>query len=122
MSNAAYFGPGGVTSVTRQILNRQSQSGNNLLCLCVPASSNKKVLSNAVYDENGILIKPAVIKNLVLFQTQNERIATIINYSPGGRVQYGNSGMICKINRPTTFLGRTEGQPGGIIGPLKNKF
>jgi len=55
---------------------------------------------------------------LDLVQPQNERIATIIQYSRGGRVQYGNQ----SLNQPTTFLGRTEGQPGGIIGPLKNKF
>ena len=118
LSNAYYFGPGGVTTVTRQIINRQLFSGGNPECLCVPASSNKKVLSNAVYDENGIQVIPAVIKNLDLVQTQNERIATIIRYSPGGRVQYGNVENIV----PTTFLGRTAGQPGGIIGPLKNKF
>ena len=118
LSNAAYFGPGGVTTVTRQIITRQYLTGGNPLCLCIPASSNKKVLSNAVYDENGLLIKLAVIKNLDLVQPQNERLATIIKYSPGGRIQYGNQGIV----RPTTFLGRTEGQPGGIIGPLKNKF
>jgi hypothetical protein len=118
LSNAYYFGPGGVTTVTRQIINRQLFSGENPHCVCLPASSNKKVLSNAVYDENGIIIKPAVIKNLDLVQPQNERIATIIQYSRGGRVQYGNQ----SLNQPTTFLGRTEGQPGGIIGPLKNKF
>ena len=117
-SNAYYFGPGGVTTVTRQIITRQYLSGGNPQCLCIPASSNKKVLSKAVYDENGLLIKPTVFKNLDLVQTQNERIATIIKYSQGGRVQYGNRGS----NQPTTFLGRTEGQPGGIIGPLKNKF
>jgi len=122
MSNAAYFGPGGVTTVTRQILNRQYLTGGHPECLCIPASSNKKVLSNAVYDENGILIKPAVIKNLDLVQTQNERIATIIKYSPGGRVQYGNFPINGNINRQTTFLGRREGQPGGIIGTIKNKF
>uniref|UniRef100_A0A6C0HCJ7 Uncharacterized protein n=1 Tax=viral metagenome TaxID=1070528 RepID=A0A6C0HCJ7_9ZZZZ len=118
ISNAAYFGPGGVTTVTRQIINRQYLTGGHPQCLCVPASSNKKVLSNAIYNENGIIIKPEIIKNMDLVQTQNERIATIIKYSPGGRVQYGNP---CSI-KPTTFLGRTEGQPGGIICPLKNKF
>jgi len=118
LSNAAYFGPGGVTTVTRQIINRQFLSGINPQCLCVPASSNKKVLSDAVYDENGLLIKPAVIKNMDLVQQQNERIATIIKYSPGGRVQYGPT----DTNQLVRFLGRTAGQPGGIIGPLKNKF
>ena len=118
LSNAAYFGPGGVTSVTRQIINRQAQSGGNPTCICIPASSNKKVLSNAVYDENGLQVRPVVTKNLDLVQTQNERIATIIKYSRGGTVQYGNFGN----TDPVTFLGRTAGQPGGIIGPLKNKF
>jgi len=118
LSNAAYFGPGGVTTVTRQIINRQYLTGGHPECLCIPSSSNKKIISNAVYDENCILIKPTVFKNLNLVQTKNERIATIIKYSPGGRVQYGNP---C-LNQLTTFLGRTEGQPGGICGPLRNKF
>jgi hypothetical protein len=113
LSNAYYFGPGGVTTVTRQIINKQYLTGGHPECLCIPASSNKKVLSNAVYDENGILIK-----NLDLVQPQNERMATIIKYSRGGTVQYGNQGL----NQSTRFLGRTEGQPGGIIGPLRNKF
>ena len=51
--------------------------------------------------------------------TQSQRAVNAIKYSTGGRVVYGNSGT--NSNR-LNFLGRTEGQPSGIIGPLRNKF
>jgi len=51
--------------------------------------------------------------------TQSRRAVNAINYSTGGRTIFGNSGTTSnRIN----FMGRTEGQPGGIIGPLRNKF
>lgn len=51
--------------------------------------------------------------------TQSQRAATLIVSYPGGKTQFGNS----LVNyRATTFLGKTEGQPGGINGPLRNKF
>ena len=53
-------------------------------------------------------------------QTQAQRAATIINYSKGGSIKYGNQGNI--YGNPITFLGKTEGQPGGLNRPLKNKF
>ena len=51
--------------------------------------------------------------------TQSQRAVNAIKYSTGGRVVYGNSGS---TSNRLNFLGRTEGQPGGIIGPLRNKF
>jgi hypothetical protein len=53
-------------------------------------------------------------------QTQSQRAATIINYYPGGRVSFGNENIA--YSRPITFLGKTEGQPGGLNRPPKNKF
>ena len=53
-------------------------------------------------------------------QTQAQRAATIINYSPGGSVKFGNQGNI--YGNPITFLGKTEGQPVGLNRPLRNKF
>ena len=49
---------------------------------------------------------------------ENVRIAQILNSSLGGRVQFGNFGGPITIDA----LGRREGQPGGIRGPLRNKF
>jgi len=95
-----YFGPGR-TSTTRQIVNQKFQNGTKPDCLCAPLSNTK--LTNSFTQT----------------QTQNQRISSIINYSSGGRLQFGN--VITGI-ASSTFLGRTEGQPGGIIGPLRNKF
>ena len=51
--------------------------------------------------------------------TQSQRAAIIIASYPGGKTQFGNSAT---TYRATTLLGKTEGQPGGINGPLRNKF
>jgi VCBS repeat-containing protein len=51
--------------------------------------------------------------------TQSQRAVNAINYSTGGRTIFGIYGT--NSNR-LNFLGRTEGQPGGIMGPLRNKF
>ena len=48
--------------------------------------------------------------------TQYQRAVNAIKYSTGGRTIFGTNSN--RIN----FMGRTEGQPGGIIGPLRNKF
>jgi hypothetical protein len=53
-------------------------------------------------------------------QTQAQRAATIINYSKGGSVKYGNQNNV--YGNVVTFLGKTEGQPGGLNRPLRNKF
>ena len=63
-----------------------------------------------IFLDNGI-VNPAI--------TQSQRAAQIINNSIGGNVQFGNSN---NIYSNVTFLGKTEGQPGGLNRPLKNKF
>ena len=52
-------------------------------------------------------------------QTQTQRAVNAIKYSSGGRIIFGNRNL---NSTGMSFLGRTEGQPGGIIGPLRNKF
>jgi len=63
--------------------------------------------------------------------TANQQIANIIRFYPGGRVFYGNeyTTLLNPITNPNpkprtivTLMGKTEGQPGGIQGPLRNKF
>ena len=49
-------------------------------------------------------------------QTRNQRIAQLIRNNLGGTTQFGDSS-----NR-VYFLGRYEGQPGGIGTAPKNKF
>jgi len=70
-------------------------------------------------------------------ETQVERQVNTILFVPGGRTQYGNfltnealtSYLEERRTNPNAFLngrvnfnGQFEGQPGGIRGPLKNKF
>jgi len=73
-----------------------------------PEPINSKVLnSNADVDQT---------------LTQTNRVVNAIRTSPGGTIQFGNSATTGTLNR-TQYLGRYEGQPGGI-GRLsgKNKF
>jgi len=75
---------------------------------------------------------------------QSHRITNGVNYYLGGRTQFGNVtntgpsqfgnmtntgttqfGNANNARTPRTlltYLGKTEGQPGGISGPLRNKF
>jgi len=49
---------------------------------------------------------------------ENIRIAQILNSSLGGRIRFGNFGTPIIIDE----IGRRQGQPGGMRGPLRNKF
>lgn len=51
-------------------------------------------------------------------QTQSNRITQIITGTLGGKTTYGNFGVPANI----TYLGGSEGQPGGSPRPLRNKF
>jgi hypothetical protein len=70
-------------------------------------------------------------------ETQLERQVNTILYSRGGRIQYGNfltDGTLMayleeRRNNPNAFAnervnfnGNFEGQPGGMRGPLRNRF
>jgi len=52
--------------------------------------------------------------------TYNARISQIINYSKGGKTQYGNFylGQPLQLN----YLGRNQGMPGGSGMPPVNRF
>ena len=60
-------------------------------------------------------------QNVISQHTQVRRQVDIILYSLGGRTQYGFI-QPQRLQKIITFLGRTEGQTGGILGPIKNKF
>jgi hypothetical protein len=76
-----------------------------------PATCFKNEKTTTFYFNNGIVDET---------QTQSQRAATIINYYPGGRVSFGNQNIA--YSTPITFLGKTEGQPGGLNRPPRNKF
>ena len=72
-------------------------------CLCISSKYNKLVVGS---DSPSTRI------------SNNRRISQIINYSKGGKTQYGNFylGQPLSIN----YLGRLEGMPGGSGSPPKN--
>jgi len=100
-----------ISTLTKKVI-QQSGKNNNSSCVCPNTNNNKQVLTNS---------------NNIQGQTQNQRISNIVNNYLGGKTQFGNTiinnGILCNnISNPITLLGRTEGQPGGIIISLKNKF
>jgi hypothetical protein len=74
---------------------------------CCEKSQKSKVVNNSNPD-----VYP--------YHTQVERAVNTILFVPGGRTQYGNRFTLRRS--AIDFLGKTEGQPGGILGPIKNKF
>ena len=73
---------------------------NSQLC----QSINTKTLNSSSYNNQSL--------------TQVASVVHIIQYSLGGNTVFGD--VITRNN--IVFLGKTEGQTGGIAGPLKNKF
>jgi hypothetical protein len=59
-------------------------------------------------------------QNVIPLATQVDRQVNTILYFPGGRTQFGNRQP--QQRERLIFLGRSEGQNGGIIGPLRNQF
>jgi hypothetical protein len=60
-------------------------------------------------------------QNVISQNTQLRRQVDTILYSLGGRTQYGFI-QPQRVQNLIRFLGRTEGQSGGILGPIKNSF
>lgn len=91
----------------------------------IPGLNTTQSVKVRYFDQCNSCAKP-VIQNVKLnngivnpTQTQSQRLAEIVNFYAGGKVQYGNN-TNCLAN--ITYLGKTEGQPGGIVGPLRNKY
>jgi len=90
--------------------SQQSTTSYDITCppYKCPETINKKSLNtNADVDQT---------------LTQSSRAVNAIRYAPGGKTQYGYSATIYQ-NSQVTYLGRVEGQPGGI-GRLsaRNRF
>jgi hypothetical protein len=73
------------------------------ICGCTPQNKFK-----LIKNSNNMVIPDS---------SQVQRQVNSVLYSTGGITQFGNGGA-----KGIVFLGRTEGQPGGIIGPIRNKF
>jgi hypothetical protein len=88
---------------------------------CCNANDKYKVMNNSN-------------QNVISEHTQVRRNVDTILYSLGGRTQYGfiqpqQVGRIrflaqrrLERQKRLEIQGRLEGQPGGILGPIKNKF
>jgi len=89
------------TTETTQNINNGDQMTEGTLCQCTPFRYNS--LKQGYNDPS---------------QTQNIRYSSILTGTVGGRTTYGN------LNKPVTvnYLGSWEGQPGGSVKPLRNKF
>ena len=108
MHSQRQFTPGTKSNSSRVInyvaaYNALFPNSEQLNCSCTPDS----------YDKNTVGSDSPSIKI-----SNNRRISQIINYSKGGKTQYGNFylGQPLSIN----YLGRLEGMPGGSGSPPKN--
>lgn len=72
---------------------------------CIPDKYNKSVVGS---DSPSIRV------------SNNMRVSQIVNFSKGGKTQYGNFYLGQPLN--INYLGRTEGMPGGSGSAPKNKF
>ena len=107
-----FFIPGTSRQTSTKItgLYGNAQTLNN--CICVK-EINKKSIDNNSYPNISSKTRQSILVNSLL----------------GGRVVFGNSyytsGQVITNeipNQPTTYLGYTMGQSGGIIMPPRNKF
>jgi len=108
MHSQRQFAPGNNGNSSRMInyvasYNALFPNSQQLNCYCILDKYNKNVVGSE---------SPSVkISN-------NRRISNIINYSKGGRVQYGNFYLGQPLN--VNYLGRMEGMPGGSGSPPSN--
>jgi hypothetical protein len=98
------FIPGRRSNLKRFIINNESKlvSGNNdYFCQCFQDKFNRMKTG---YNEPSI--------------SQGQRISILVKQNLGGRTQFGNLNGPALLN----YLNRGYGQPGGSMGPLRNKF
>jgi hypothetical protein len=110
MYSQRQFTPG-KKSNSKKIINYISQynalftNSEPLTCSCLPDKYDK----NTVGSDSPSVRLP-----------YNIRYSQIINYSKGGKTQYGNMYLGQPLN--INYLGRAEGMPGGSGSPPVNKF
>jgi len=109
MYSQRQFTPGSSTSSSRMITYIAEYNERfpdaKIPCGCI----------NSKYDKN-VLGSDSASTNV----SYNTRISQIVNFSKGGKTQYGNFylGQPIKLN----YLGRAEGMPGGSGSPPLNRF
>jgi hypothetical protein len=111
MYSQRQFTPGKKANSSRMInyiaaYNALFPNAEQLTCdECIPDKYNKFVVGS---DSPSTRVSNSV------------RISQIINYSKGGKTQYGNFYLGAPLN--VNYLGRMEGMPGGSGSPPVNKF
>jgi hypothetical protein len=98
-----HFSPGGRSGQWLRCSTNTNTDGSSTSIQC-PRPNNKRVVMTSNNDSTGTT-------------TLDRQVNTIL-YSSGGRTVFGNTSTTNLV----TFLGKREGQPGGIIGPLRNRF
>jgi len=110
MHSQRQFTPGKKSSSARVInyvaqYNALFPNSSEVKCLCVQDKYDKFI--------SGSDSPSARVSN-------NRRISQIVNYSKGGKIQYGNFYLGQPLN--VNYLGRMEGMPGGSGSPPVNRF
>jgi hypothetical protein len=108
MHSQRQFTPGKKANTSRLInyvasYNALFPNTTKLNCECVDSKYNKSVLGS---DSPSTRI------------SNNQRISQIVNFSRGGKTQYGNFYLGQPLN--INYLGRSEGMPGGSGAPPTN--
>ena len=110
MQSRRHFTPGSTSNSSRIInyvaaYNALFPNAQQLTCSsgCFPNKTNKLVVGS---DSPSTRV------------SNNVRISQIINYSKGGKTQYGNFYLGQPLN--INYLGRVEGMAGGSGTPPKN--
>ena len=108
MKSQRNFTPGNSSNASRMInyvaaYNALFPNSQQIDCYCIPNKYNKNVVAQ---DSPSTRI------------SNNVRISQIINYSKGGKSQYGNFYLGQPLN--INYLGRMEGMPGGSGSPPSN--
>jgi hypothetical protein len=78
-------------------------SGNLSECTCQGLANKIAINSNPQFNNQ--------------MQTKTQRMVNDVRYSRGGNIVFGNTN-----NVGISFLGKLEGQLGGLPRPIRNKF
>ena len=110
MHSQQSFTPGKKSNSSKMInyiaaYNALFPNSEQLDCACIPDKYSKTTLGS---DSPSTKI------------SNNRRIAQVINYSRGGRIQFGNFYLGQPLN--INSLGRAEGMAGGSGRPPTNRF
>jgi hypothetical protein len=110
MHSQRQFTPGKKSNSSKMInyiaaYNALYPNSDQLNCLCIPDQYNKNLLGSDSASTR---------------MSTNQRISQIVNFSRGGKSQYGNFYLGQPLN--INYLGRVEGMPGGSGSAPVNKF